>query len=94
MEIIYHQRVRVVEHAAKTSVAEASRVFGVSRTTIHRWSNLAGAYGVDALMPKARRAPAMPNATPSAVSSSNCWPGRWCAQARPAMPARWAGVGL
>jgi hypothetical protein len=66
-EIIYHRRVRVLEHAAKTSVAEASRVFGVSRTTIHRWRNLADASGLDALIPKSRRPPAMPNATPTWV---------------------------
>ncbi|MGH9025162.1 MAG: helix-turn-helix domain-containing protein [Acidimicrobiia bacterium] len=66
-EIIFHRRVRVLEHAAKTSVAEASRVFGVSRKTIHDWMRLAAAYGLDALMPKARRAPAMPNATPTWV---------------------------
>jgi transposase len=66
-EIIYHRRVRVLEHAGKTSVAEASRVFGVSRTTIHRWRNLAESYGLDALIPKGRRAPAMPNATPTWV---------------------------
>jgi transposase InsO family protein len=66
-EIIYHRRVRVLEHAARTTVAEASRVFGVSRTSIHQWRNQADAYGLDALMPKARRSPAMPNATPTWV---------------------------
>ena len=66
-EIIFHRRVRVLEHAAKTSVAEAHRVFGVSRKTIHAWKRLAEAYGLEALMPKARRAPAMPNATPTWV---------------------------
>ena len=66
-EIIFHRRVRVLEHAGKTTVAEASRVFGVSRKTIHDWKRLAGAYGLDALMPKARRRPAMPNETPSWV---------------------------
>jgi transposase InsO family protein len=66
-EIIYHRRVRVMEHAAKTSVAEACRVFGVSRTTFYRWQKRVEAYGLDALMPKERRAPAMPNATPSWV---------------------------
>lgn len=66
-EIIYHRRVRVLEHAASTSVSEASRVFGVSRTTIYRWRNRAASYGLDALMPKGRRAPAMPNATPTWV---------------------------
>lgn len=66
-EIIFHRRVRVLEHAAMTTVAEASRVFGVSRKSIHDWKRLAAAYGLDALMPKARRAPAMPNATPTWV---------------------------
>jgi transposase InsO family protein len=42
-EIIYHRRVRVLEHAAATTVAEASRVFGVSRKTIHAWKRLAEA---------------------------------------------------
>jgi hypothetical protein len=31
-EIIFHRRVRVSEHAAKTSVSETHRVFGVSRS--------------------------------------------------------------
>jgi transposase InsO family protein len=66
-EIIYQRRVRVLEHAEATTVSEASRVFGVSRTTIYRWREMAAAYGVAALMPKARRTPAMPNATPTWV---------------------------
>jgi transposase InsO family protein len=64
---IIHRRVRVLEHAAATTVAEASRVFGVSRKTIHAWKRLAEAYGLDALMPKAKRAPAMPDASPTWV---------------------------
>ena len=66
-EIIFHRRVRVLEHAAKTNVTEAHRVFGVSRKTIHEWRRLAASYGLDALMPKTRRVPAMPNATPTWV---------------------------
>jgi transposase InsO family protein len=66
-EIIYHRRVRVMEHARATTVSEACRVFGVSRTTFYRWHKRVEMYGLDALMPKARRAPAMPNATPSWV---------------------------
>jgi len=66
-EIIHQRRVRVMEHAAKTNVSEACRVFGVSRTTFYRWQRQVEAYGLDALMPKGRRAPAMPNATPSWV---------------------------
>jgi len=66
-EIIFHRRVRVLEHAAKTTVAEAHRVFGVSRKTIHSWKRVSGLSGLEALMPKTKRAPAMPNATPSWV---------------------------
>jgi len=66
-EIIYHRRVRVLDTAAKTDVAKACRTFGVSRTTFYRWKKVADAYGLAALMPKARRAPAMPNATPTWV---------------------------
>jgi len=66
-EIIYHRRVRVMEHAKKTNVSEACRTFGVSRTTFYRWQHLVEAGGLAALMPKARRAPAMPNATPTWV---------------------------
>jgi transposase len=56
-----------MEHAAKTSVAESCRVFGVSRTTFYRWQKRVEMYGLDSLMPKGRRAPAMPNASPSWV---------------------------
>lgn len=66
-EIIFHRRVRVLEHAGATTVAEASRVFGVSRKTIHDWKRLAEAYGLDALVPKPRRRPQLPNQTPTWV---------------------------
>ena len=66
-EIIYHRRVRVIEHARKTNVAEACRTFGVSRTTFYRWARRVEAGDLAALMPKDRRPPAMPNQTPSWV---------------------------
>lgn len=66
-EIIYHRRVRVMELAKSTSVSQACRVFGVSRTTFYRWQQRVQAYGLESLMPKGRRAPAMPNQTPSWV---------------------------
>jgi transposase len=47
--------------------AKACRVFGVSRTTFYRWKKVSDAYGLAALMPKTKRAPAMPNATPTWV---------------------------
>ena len=66
-QIIYHRRVRVMEHARRTSVSEACRMFGVSRTTFYRWQHRVEAGGVEALMPKGRRPPAMPNQTPAWV---------------------------
>ena len=66
-QIIYHRRVRVMEHARRTSVAEACRTFGVSRTTFYRWQRRVEIGGLDALMPKGRRPPAMPNQTPAWV---------------------------
>ena len=67
-EIIYHRRVRVLEHAAATgNVAQTCRTFGVSRKTFYEWRNVAEQYGLEALMPKARRRPQLPNATPTHV---------------------------
>lgn len=67
-EIIYRRRLRALEHAERiANVAETCRVFGISRTTFYEWRRLAQAYGVEALMPKARRAPQLPNATPTWV---------------------------
>ena len=67
-EIIYRRRVRVLEHAAKHgNVSETCRVFGISRTRFYEWKNLAANYGIDALVPKGRRSPQMPNSTPTWV---------------------------
>ena len=57
-EIIYRRRLAVLEHAQRTgNVAETCRVFGISRTRYYEWKNRADLYGLDALMPKERRAP-------------------------------------
>ncbi|MGO9873918.1 MAG: DDE-type integrase/transposase/recombinase [Acidimicrobiia bacterium] len=67
-EIIYHRRVRVLAHAKETgNVAATCRTFGVSRTRFYEWRRVAELYGLEALMPKERRAPQMPNATPTWV---------------------------
>ncbi len=67
-EIIYHRRVALLDHAARCgNVSEACRTFGVSRTRYYEWKHVADRYGLDALMPKGRRAPQLPNATPTHV---------------------------
>lgn len=61
-DIVYDRRVRVINHAAKIgNVAEACRVFGVSRKTYYQWLKAASTYGTSALLPKDRRAPHQPN---------------------------------
>jgi transposase InsO family protein len=57
-------------YAAKiNNVAEACRVFGVSRKTYYEWVNSAERYGLSALWPKQRRRPHQPNAmSPEEVS--------------------------
>ena len=67
-QIIYQRRLRVLAHAEETgNVAETCRTFGVSRTRFYEWRSAAEDYGVEALMPKQRRRPQLPNATPTHV---------------------------
>jgi transposase len=63
-EIIYHRRVQVLDRAGQTSVTEACRTFGISRTTYYRWAGRAQRSGLAALLLKGRRPPVMPTATP------------------------------
>jgi transposase InsO family protein len=61
-DIVYDRRVRLLEHAAKIdNVAEACRVFGVSRKTYYEWVAKAEQYGLSALLPRERRRPHQPN---------------------------------
>ena len=54
-------------HAEKIrNVAETCRTFGISRTR-YEWRRVADRYGLEALTPKVRRAPQMPEATPTHV---------------------------
>jgi transposase InsO family protein len=67
-EIIYQRRIRVLEHAQRTkNVAATCRTFGISRTRFYEWKHRAEQYGLEALMPKDRRTPQMPEATPTHV---------------------------
>jgi transposase InsO family protein len=67
-EIIYHRRVRLLELAAElANVSAACRQMGISRTRYYEWRAIVARYGLAALMPKERRAPQLPNATPTHV---------------------------
>ena len=51
--IVYERRVRLIEYAARVgNVAEACRVFGVSRNTYYEWIKKAEVYGLSALLPR------------------------------------------
>jgi transposase InsO family protein len=61
-DIVYDRRVRLIDYVAKTgNVAEACRVFGVSRKTYYEWLKKAEHYGLSALLPRERRRPHQPN---------------------------------
>jgi transposase InsO family protein len=65
-EIIYHRRVRLLALADELgNVSEACRQMGISRTRYYEWRRVVAEYGLEALMPKARRTPQLPNATPT-----------------------------
>jgi transposase InsO family protein len=68
IDIVHQRRVAAVTHAISGgNKSETARVFGVSRKTIHGWTKLAETHGMEALRPKQRRPPQMPNATPTWV---------------------------
>jgi transposase InsO family protein len=67
-EIIYHRRVHLLALADELgNVSEACRLMGISRTRYYEWRKIVATYGLEALMPKDRRAPQLPNATPTHV---------------------------
>ena len=67
-EVIFQRRLALLAEVERCgNVAEACRRFGVSRTRYYDWKRRADLYGLAALMPKERRAPQMPGATPTHV---------------------------
>ncbi len=67
-EIIYHRRVRLLALADELgNVSAACRQMGISRTRYYEWRKIVADYGLEALMPKHRRTPQLPNATPTHV---------------------------
>jgi len=67
-DIIFHRRVQLLELAEELgNVSEACRLMGISRTRFYVWRNTAEQHGLEALMPKGRRRPQLPNETPTHV---------------------------
>lgn len=67
-DIITQRRQRVLHLADELgNISEACRLVGVSRTSFYAWRRDVERYGTDALRPKARRKPQLPNATPTHI---------------------------
>jgi transposase InsO family protein len=61
-DVIYQRRVAAISYAGEIgNIAEAARVFGIARQTLHDWIDTAQRYGLSALVPKGRRRPTQPN---------------------------------
>ena len=61
-EVLLGYRLQVFERAARASVSEPCRTFGIHRSTYYRWKRAVDRHGLEILRPRERRRPAMPNA--------------------------------
>ena len=69
-DVLFGYRLQLFDLAARTTVTNACRVFGVHRSTYYRWKGQVGRSGLEMLRPRERRRPQMPNQ--EAVRSSVC----------------------
>ena len=59
-DVLFGYRLRVLEHAARTSVSEACRLFGIHRSTYYVWKRRVERHRLEILRPRERRRPGMP----------------------------------
>jgi transposase InsO family protein len=59
-DVLFGYRLRVLDYAARTSVSEACRVFGIHRSTYYVWKRRVERHGLGILRPRERRRPRMP----------------------------------
>jgi len=59
-DALFGYRLRVLDHAGRTSVSEACRVFGIHRSTYYVWKRRVERHGLEVLRPRERRRPRMP----------------------------------
>ena len=76
-DALFGYRLRVLDHAARTSVSEASRVFGIHRSTYYVWKRRVERHGLEILRPRERRAPRLPNQLSPFVEGPGRRRGRW-----------------
>jgi transposase InsO family protein len=63
-DVIHRFRLALFALAGEIGVAAACRQLGVHRSTYYRWRQKVQLWGLDALRPRERRKPRMPNQTP------------------------------
>jgi transposase len=60
-DVLFGYRLQLFDYAARTSVSEACRTFGVHRSTYYVWKQRVERHGLEMLRPRERRTPRMPN---------------------------------
>jgi transposase InsO family protein len=66
-DVLFGYRQQLFAEAARTSVTAACRTFGVHRSTYYGWRRQVERHGLEALRPRERRLPKMPNQFPKLV---------------------------
>jgi transposase InsO family protein len=61
-DVLFGYRLQLFDLAARTTVTNACRTFGVHRSTYYRWRRQVERSGLEMLRPRERRRPQMPNA--------------------------------
>jgi transposase InsO family protein len=60
-DVLYGYRLALFDLAARTTVSQACRTFGVHRSTYYAWKRQVDRHGLEMLRPRERRRPRMPN---------------------------------
>jgi transposase InsO family protein len=60
-DVLFGYRLQLFDYAARTTVTEACRVFGIHRSTYYDWKRRIERHGLEILRPRERRRPRMPN---------------------------------
>jgi transposase InsO family protein len=60
-DVLFGFRLQLFDLAARTTVTQACRTFGVHRSTYYRWKAMVERSGLEMLRPRERRRPQMPN---------------------------------
>jgi transposase InsO family protein len=66
-DVLFGYRCQLFAEAARTSVSQACRTFGVHRSTYYRWKRQVDRHGLEMLRPRERRRPLMPNQLPKMI---------------------------